>query len=442
MRYSLFKKPSKAAKTAVFNSFITLAWWFLFNPGFFSSDSFGVLEMIKGDTITSESTAIWAISVKILTFNGSHPEIATLFFSQLLSLSVTLFAYTLFEAEIARKASILLCMTPVVGAMGITLWHDIPMTSGFLLIVVGVAGFMNKRKFSIGLILLGVILSSYRYNGIPTIFLAALIILLFFAKYRPALIILCFFSIVVGGLTAILDTKLSPATQTHDDGFINWMRYDLSCYAANFKDDIYFQKAFNGIASREYWESSKSCTWFNDSNAFKYRSHAITEKIPSAWLKLLQKKPEFILTTHMKRHSYLLPIPFFGLPQMPFIHSTIEFPNSGISHLNPDLSRELRIYPRVWNFFRFITGYAGLWLLFIFFMAVIKRNPLYLSIGIVGLVLNAGLFVFAIISDARFTLFVLISAQLIAVGEFARSLTKRRARRSVLQSSTKGVIEL
>jgi hypothetical protein len=38
-------------------------------------------------------------------------------------------------------------------------------------------------------------------------------------------------------------------------------------------------------------------------------------------------------------------------------------------------------------------------------------------VWLVGLILNLGLFVFASISDGRFALFVLISGQLILVGE-------------------------
>jgi hypothetical protein len=120
----------------------------------------------------------------------------------------------------------------------------------------------------------------------------------------------------------------------------------------------------------------------------------------------------------MKRHEYLTPLPFYGPPIMPFIHTTIEYPGQDIYFLNPDLSEKLRIYPRIWNFFNFIFGYSGMWLLIIFLFAWRKRSLIYFGIGILGLVLNSGLFVFAIISDARFSLFVLIAAQLISLGEF------------------------
>jgi hypothetical protein len=128
----------------------------------------------------------------------------------------------------------------------------------------------------------------------------------------------------------------------------------------------------------------------------------------------------------MKRHEYLNPFPFYGPPTMPFIHTTIEYPGQNIYFWNAELSEKLRIYPRLWNYFNFIFGFSGFWLMTIFFLALRMRNLTYFGLGILGLVLNAGLFVFAIISDARFSLFVLIAGQLIAIGEFIKYLEKRK----------------
>jgi hypothetical protein len=111
---------------------------------------------------------------------------------------------------------------------------------------------------------------------------------------------------------------------------------------------------------------------------------------------------------------------------MPFIHTTIESPGENIYFLNADLSEKLRIYPRIWNYFNFIFGYSGLWLVIIFLLAWRKRNPMYLGLGLLGLVLNGGLFVFAIISDARFSLFVLIASQLIVLVEFLEYIRVKR----------------
>jgi len=309
--------------------------------------------------------------------------------------------------------------------MGITLWHDIPMTSGFLLVVAGVSRYVKKEPYALTLLTLGIIFSSFRYNGVPTLLLTFTLIA-FVLRPKKLVVLGLVLIIGIGGLTSVLDSRFSPPTPTHSDGFINWMRYDLSCYAATYNDDEFFQKEFEGKSTREFWKSLQACTWFNDSEAFSKRPANITENIPSAWLALTQKKPFFVLTTHMKRHEYLNLLPFYGPPIMPFIHTTIEYPGQNIYFWNAELSEKLRIYPRIWNFFNFIFGYSGFWLMVIFFLAWRKRNLIYFGLGILGLVLNTGLFVFAIISDGRFSLFVLIAGQLIAIGEFTKYLGNRK----------------
>jgi len=412
-------------KSLVINALIMSLWWLAFNPGFYSADSFGAIELARNGKISSESTATWALTVKILTINGSHPEIATLFFAQLLAFSLSMFAHSLFDGKTACLSSAILSMTPLVGAMGITLWHDIPMTTGFLLVVAGVLRYVKKETYPLTLLTLGFVLSSFRYNGIPTLLLT-IIMLAFFLKPRRLVFLVLVSTIGIGGVAATLDARFSPPTSTQSDGLINWMRYDLSCYAASSTDDEFFQQEFMGKTNREFWKSSQACTWFNDSDAFFIRPAELTGDIPSAWLALAQKKPLFVLTTHMKRHEYLNPIPFYGLPRMPFIHSTIEYTGQDIDFWNPALSEKLRIYPRIWNFFNFIFGYSGMWLTAIFFFAWRRRNLIYFGLGTLGLVLNAGLFVFAIIPDGRFSLFVLIAGQLITLVEFRNYLRSKR----------------
>jgi hypothetical protein len=359
-----------------------------------------------------------------LTLNGSHPEIATLVFSQILAFSVTLFSHSLFKGKLAIWCSALLCVTPIVGAMGITLWHDIPMTSGFLLVTSGVIRYVKKDQYATILLVLGVIFSSFRYNGIATL-LVSLILLFFMFRSKRFISSVLILIIIVGGLTTALDAKFSPATQIQSDGAINWMRYDLSCYAASFNNDDFFLKEFNGKSDRSFWKSLKACTWFNDSDAFFERPQDVTEKIPSAWVALAKKEPLFVLTTHMKRHEYLNPLPFFGPPRVPFIHTTIEYPGQDIRFWNVELSEKLRLYPRAWNYFSYIFGYSGFWLVVVFLLAWRKSSAIYFGVGVLGLVLNSALFVFAIIADARFSLFVLIAAQLILMGEFLSYVEKK-----------------
>ena len=410
------KNLSSEAKLYGLNAIIMLIWWLAFNPGFFSADSFGVIDMARSGNLSNAWTAIWAIFIKYLTLNGSHPEIATLFFSQLLGYSVSIFALTLFKIKTARWSSAILCGTPLVGAMGITLWHDIPMTAGFLLMLVGTKRIEQNGKNAIYFIGFGSLFSSFRYNGIPTIILAS-ILFMFFTKNKRKLLISITTILLIGCLTTSLNFALRNSNNVQSDGFVDWMRYDLSCYAAISDNKQFFREQFDNRMTVNDWSSESACTWFNKSKAFATRSDYAEKQFPFAWVALAAKDPLFIMETHLNRHKYLVPIPYSGLPTMPFIHTTIEFPDLGIAFRNPSISEDLRVYPRFWNFFRNIFGYSGLWLALILFFSWWKKDLWLFRIGLVGSILNLGLFVFASIPDGRFSLFVLIAGQLILVGE-------------------------
>ena len=419
-----FKNLPIAQKSILLNAIIMFVWWIAFNPGFFSGDSFGVLEIVKSGQISSELTIFWAFLVEIISLNGTHPEFATLVFSQIFGFSISIFSNTIFGGKIAFWSSAVLCLTPIVGAMGITLWHDIPMTSGFLLAVVGFYRMMKEEQHAYAPLLIGLALSAFRYNGIPTLLLVCLFFFMLNRKKSIAIVfvIISSFSLISSTLNSHFDPKIS----TFSDGMVNWMRYDLSCYAASASDETFFEREFSGTTTREYWASSQACTWFNDSEAFRNRSEFDSSKIPGAWLALTLDKPMFVFSTHLKRHAYLNPIPLYGKPKIPFIHTTIEYSGKGIQFLNPKLSETLRIYPRIWNYFNFVFGYSGFWLLVICLFAWKRKSSIYLGIAVLGLVLNSGLFVFAIISDARFSLFVLVAAQLIIIGEVLTYISHRK----------------
>ena len=396
------------------SALIAFTWWMVFNPGFYSSDSFVILDNIKNGKITSEWTAIWALTLNILTLGGNQPQLATLFFSQLLAASISFFCISFFKVRIAMWSSAILCATPLVGAMGITLWHDIPMTAGFLLVLGSIKKLEQGSKNAYILMLIGGFFASYRFNGLPTLIMYGLILLVFSRNKKP-IIFLVLSLTLLAGVSSSLNFSLRSSLNVQTDGFIDWMRYDLSCYASSSDDPVFFKENFSGKLSLDDWSSQSSCIWFNDSKAFGVRTDFVNRAIPSAWLDLAIHEPWFIFKTHLDRHKYLVPIPFSGPPSMPFIHTTIETAGTNIRFLNPEFSEITRSYPRIWNYFNYIFGYAGFWLAVTFVIARWKRDLVLLKFGLLGLILNSGLFVFASISDARFALYVLILGQLIVV---------------------------
>ena len=399
------------------NSLIMLFWWVAFNPGFYSADSFAVLRMLRSGTITSEGTAIWALSLNFLTLGGSQPQIATLFFSQLLAASISYFSLSLFQNRRGLLATSILCATPLVGAMGITMWHDIPMTAGFFLVLGSLKRLRTEGKNSYFIIILGGILASFRFNGLPVLIVFVLLLIIVSKKKKELSIVLGSL-IVLAGVSASINTHFKSDLNVQSDGFIDWMRYDLSCYAFESNDKAFFQKNFNGELTVADWSSKSACTWFNDSKAFTVRNEFTNQSLPSAWVGLAKGHLWFVFKTHLERHKYLVPIPYSGFPSMPFIHTTIEVPNAEIEFYNPGITELIRFYPRIWNYFNFIFGYAGFWLAMLFVIAWRKKDAQIFEFGILGLTLISSLFIFASISDARFTLPLLIIGQLIVLNEF------------------------
>ena len=404
------------------NSLVMFGWWIIFHPGFFSRDSFAIIDMVKEGPITSDWTAIWPFAVKLLTFSGSQPALATLFFSQVFSISFTLFAFELFNKSRSYPDSLMLSLTPLIGAIGITLWHDIPMTSGFFLFVTGINRLKNDSKYPRIFILLGIFLSGFRFNGIATLIIALVvfIIILDDRKRNAALLVAL---IVFGIFFTALNQHFNAPVRTQSAALIEWMRYDIACYASTSKDRQFLKNSFGNDALKN-WSSPEACTWFLRDDVSKLRNSETDSVIPYAWLAMLKKDPRFVFDTHLKRNSYLIPMPIYGLQRIPFIHTTIELSGKGISFSNPVLAESARNFPRAWNLFSNFFGYSGFWLLVIFFFAFLRRNLLYLQIGVIGLVLNVSLFVVAVIPDGRFSLFVLAAGQLILMGEILGKIRK------------------
>jgi hypothetical protein len=68
--------------------------------------------------------------------------------------------------------------------------------------------------------------------------------------------------------------------------------------------------------------------------------------------------------------------------------------------------------------------------------SILRRNFTYALIGLLGAVLTLGLFIFAIIPDGRFTLFILISGQLILLVEIVEKIPDRKKLHKVASAMT------
>ena len=405
-------KISLLKKSILINCSIMTLWWLAFNPGFFSGDSFAVINMARNRQLNSLWTAPWAIFIDKITIGGRHPEFGTLIIALLLGASVAIFANSVINGKLAIWIGAILTSTPTVGAMGITLWHDIPMTAGFLLVVSAITHVNKSRKYAYLLVSVGLILGSFRHNGLPAI-LIFLLILLAITNYRKFLLNSILMSLLLIFCTVGLNQNLASSKSSGNSAYLGWMRNDISCYLSQNSDPDFLIKTYGTAVNIESWKSASACKWFSDATNSSDYSPQLESKVPRAWFLLFKDDPYFIISTHLKRHAYLIPIPIYGIPNIPFIHTTIELKNQDIQFTYPAVTENLRYYPRLWNFFKFFFGYAGFWLSLTFLIAWKRKSGYYFQIGILGLIESLGFFIFADIPDGRYMLFSLIAGQFI-----------------------------
>ena len=409
------------------NSIIQFIWWVIFFPGFFSGDSFGAVQMAKTGNLDNSFTASWALYVRTFSFHGHAIALLTLINGLLLVYSVTRLGYSLFPNRPAAISTFLLTLTPIVSGMGITLWHDILMTAGIALVTSFFINFQknafNYRSNLYWELIPGAVLTSFRPNGLPTLILFSALYVTFLAIKRVAnfkeiakfSVIALLITIVITFMGSNLIIGMSPINNYYAQ---EWMRNDISCYADSTAGKGFVEREIPEIGSTDAWRSTSACTFLNKASVNSKEKIAAEKYVSLAWLKLLRTDPIFILKTHLARNAYLVPLPISGIPTEPFLHSTIEFQGQGIEWAFPSVAEKARIIMRIWNAARGLTGWAGLWVVVLIFLAVMRRQKRLIPAIVMSLSMIGILFVVAPIPDGRYALFVLIVGQLALLGNF------------------------
>jgi hypothetical protein len=396
----------------VFNSIIIFVFWLIFIPGFYSGDSFGVLDMVRRDDLNSSHTASYALYIKVISFGAKVPELVTLINALTFVFAITAFAWQLpFNEKIKFVASSILSLTPLVWVMANTFWHDIPFTTGFLLTLVGLSKAVKRETF-LQWVIFGAILLSFRPNGIPTLLLF-LALAFIFLKDRAIvkLIALATFITLFSGVMSSITIREPLLVERFAQ---EWMRNDISCATAINQTKTVTEALEKVGSSAEEWASLEACTFLTKAKINLTEDLFIKsfEYIPAIWFKLLKSDPVFIMSTHSHRNAYLLPVPFKGLPSAPFLHTNIEFDAKEISWRFPNVAEQVRKVGRAWNYFGEIFAYAGLWYLILLVVSRFRKGQIFKLSLLAFTALLLILFVVAPIPDARYALPVLIVGQL------------------------------
>ena len=388
--------------------------------------------MAKTGNLGNSFTASWAIYVRVFSLHGNAIGLLTLLGGLLLVFATTQFAYSIFTEKTAAISSFLITLTPLIWGMGNTLWHDIQMTSGMLLITSFMVKIHKSQKITRwefgSELILGSVLLSFRPNGLPTMLVFAFISgVLIHEKYFVKYLLVAVSATILASLFASnFILGLSPINNFFAQ---EWMRNDISCFANSAEGAGFVERNIPGIGNSETWKSESACTFLNQASLTTVEKIEAQEFVPKAWIALLKQHPLFVLDTHLKRNAYIVPLPLNGLPNPPFLHSNIEFKDQGIEWAFPEVADKARAPLRVWNFFRSFTAWAGLWSAITFVLLVgFKRRELFvpflMSLSLIGV-----LFVFAPIPDGRYALFALIVGQIALIDkavEWAQTGSNRR----------------
>jgi hypothetical protein len=425
------------------NSFVQFVWWLIFFPGFFSADSFAAVQMAKSGELENSFTASWALYVRIFSFHGNAIALLTLINGLVLVYSVTRFGYAIFSTRTAATSTFLLTLTPVVSGMGITLWHDILMSAGILLITSFFINIMRDsskvKKLMLLELLPGGILASFRPNGLPTILVFALFYSIYiFLRYRSQIrqsMKLLSKVILVTTLVTIFSSNIILGLSPINSSFAKqWMQFDISCYASTADGKGFVERNIPNIGTTETWKSVDACVLISKTQISVEEATQAERFITPAWIQILRVDPTFIVNTHLKRHAYLNPLPIFGIPKAPFLHSNIEFKNQGIDWKFPEIANVARNLMRIWNGARGLMGWAGFWLLLTIAFTKLGNSERLVPPILMGISLMSILFVVAPIPDGRYTLFVLIAGQLILLGRILDFLIRFRRVKSEQQA--------
>ena len=420
------------------NFTIQAIWWVIFFPGFFSGDSFGAVNIAKTGEMTNAYTASWAIYVRLFSFHGQAIALLTLINGFLLVYSVTRLGYSLFSNRTAAISTFLLTLTPVVSGMGVTLWHDILMSAGIVLVTAFFINYQRDPKNVKSIIfkdlIPGAILTSFRPNGLPTLLFFAFLYIGYLLIRKSSLTgestKLIFATLALSCAVTFIGSNviigMSPINNYYAQ---EWMRNDISCYAATATGAGFVEKRIPGVGSTETWKSSDACAFLNRATVTVEEKTQAKKYVSSAWLHLLVTDPIFIIKTHLDRNAYLVPFPISGIPTEPFLHSAIEYKDQGINWAFPSIAEKARVIMRIWNAARGLTGWAGFWALVLILVALFRKDKylvpaIFMSLALIGI-----LFVVAPIPDGRYALFVLIAGQRALIGnlvEWAQTGSNRR----------------
>ena len=402
-----------------------LAWWATFHPGFLSEDSFINLADARSGDISVWFTAWWVYVVGALSLGTRAISLLTLLSVIGLEYAVYFWVVTVFPKTPARAITVLLIgASPLVGAMGIQVRHDVALGAGLLMCAAVLTRTWATTTFARRdglLLLLAIPLVATRHNGAPTIAAAAVFVLIAGKRrWRQAAALLG----VAAGATMITlaATRASGNTSAMDPvQTVEWLMGDISCLLGHGAEPTEAEwRMLTRVAGRGDWPQLRACVVMNPILLERSANQAAVvvnyRDLIDVWRSLGLRYPLGMLSAHASRvRLFLPPLPPFEVPS--FLHSTIVPNDFGMQWSVPAVAERARIVVRAWNAAGFLLANSMLWLMVL--IAIAWRAPSWrdrlVPTIVIALALNLGLLVAAPISEGRYALFILICGQAAAL---------------------------
>jgi hypothetical protein len=401
-----------------------LLWWSIFYPGLFGDDSLIHLTDARIDHVPVWFTAWWIYVVDFVSIGTRAIPLLTLAGVFALAYAAYCWIAVVFPAGRARAITVLaIVVSPVVGAMGIQVRHDAPMTAALLLCAAVLSRTWNGaplNRYDVAFLALAALMLPTRHNGVPTIAVSALVLLAMGRRHRRQAAAMLGVAAAAWVITWSATRASGNTSAVHPGQTVEWVMGDISCLLSNAGVDATESEwsTLERIATRTAWPQAAACVAMNpilrDASFSMTAVETHYDDLVSVWRSLASRYPLLMLRAHATRVRLHLP-PFVGGPPevVSFLHSTILPNDFGLEWKFPSIAERARVVIRAWNAMSYVLGNSALWLMVLMLLAWQQREYRagLMPAIIIGTVLNLGLIAAAPISEGRYGLFILLAGQ-------------------------------
>lgn len=317
LRQVTYKVVAKQSSFLITYITISAFWYLSLFPGRLGFDYSKAIVMIQNGESTNWWTSSFWWFLRISSADGETIAISSSICLAALGFSL----YYLSEAmpgnkNLNRISLLIVSLTPLYGAFGVNVSHDVFQAAGILTFT----GFQIKflvsnlslAKIDFFAVMLASVMVLTTHYGLPLILIN---LVLFISKRYFKL------AVLVGG-TTVLISVLAPIgiTQVPTHGLVLPIVADLKCIAqlptADLsRDDWNFLLS---IAPEDEWKEPKTCSFIDysleDMKSLKLDEIKLTRELTFNYLKIASHNPAVVAMAHFQRASVALPPPFFFGP--------------------------------------------------------------------------------------------------------------------------------